>query len=158
MLNHKRNYQRRESTSSKLKYLSSKSNSNMEETISMNFQKIMRSSRYTTKMYLKNWKTQKEGLRRIRKKLRHNTNNLAENCIILRYNSKDNSKRINFREKEKKKILKSYTELSFKRFRAREQMKLFLRIKSLKILLLHSKRRLIDSRILLTIRKETLII
>ena len=116
----------------------------MEETILMNFQKTMRSSKYITKMYLRNWKTQKEGLRRIRKKLRHSTNNLAENCIILRYNSKVNSKRINSREKEKRKILKSYTELSFKRYRAREQMKLFLRIKNLKILLLHSKRRLID--------------
>lgn len=144
MLNHRRNYQRQESTSSKIKYLSSKSNQSMEETILMNFQKTMRSSKYITKMYLRNWKTHKEGLKRIRKKLRHSTNNLAENCIILRYNSKVNSKRINSREKEKRKILKSYTELSFKRYRAREQMKLFLRIKSLKILLLHSKRRLID--------------
>jgi hypothetical protein len=96
--------------------------------ILMNFPKIMKSSKYITKMYLRSCKIQKEELRKNQRKLGHNMNNLAESYTILRLNSKDNFKRINSREKERKKTSRNYTELNFKRYRAREQMRLFLRI------------------------------
>lgn len=144
MPNPKRNYQKQESTNLRLKYLSSNNNSSMEEVISISFQKTMKSSKYISRMYLKNWRIQKEELKRIQRKQEHNINSSVESCTILKYNSKGSYKRISLIEKERRKILKNSIELSYKKQRAREIMSLSLRINSLKIQLRLSNLKLID--------------
>jgi hypothetical protein len=87
----------------------------MEEVISISFQKTMKSSKYISRMYLKNWRIQKEELKRIQRKQEHNINSSVESCTILKYNSKGSYRRISLIEKERRKILKNYIELSYKK-------------------------------------------